>query len=171
MVVTRFACDVMLGRLARYLRMAGYQTDYLKQAEDDELIKQAAKTRAVLLTRDRALYKKTRDHAKAFLVNSNDVHEQLNAVASALQLHRLSIKTRFCTACGQKLKRAPKKSVAHRVFQRVLERQRLFWECTACGKLYWPGTHIQQINQTLKRLTRHVKNTHDVDPRRHPRRH
>ncbi|MBI4360172.1 Mut7-C RNAse domain-containing protein [Candidatus Micrarchaeota archaeon] len=153
MVVIRFVCDVMLGRLTRYLRMAGYETDYPKDAEDDALIKKAAKTGAVLLTRDHRLFQKAKDHAKAFLVKSNDVHEQLDTVARAFRLQELAVKTRFCTACGEELQKVPKKSVAHRLLPRILERQTLFWECTHCGKLYWPGTHVKKINETLKRLS------------------
>ncbi len=144
-----FACDSMLGKLARWLRMAGFTTTYYEVIEDDDLIKACLAANAILVTRDRMLAEKAGNYVKTILIKSNSLPQQLREFISAARLKPRVLSPSLCTACGGELKRVLKKSVAGEVFPRVYERNKIFWRCTKCQKLYWKGTHLKGIKKVL----------------------
>jgi uncharacterized protein with PIN domain len=152
-----FACDVMLGKLTRWLRCLGVKTIYSNaRVEDDDLIKECLEQKAVLLTRDEALYNKARGYVPSLLIKSNDCIEQLREVKKAFKIRvsKTSIPQTLCPLCGSELKRVSKKSVRERVWPRVFKRNKLFWECQnkECKQIYWRGTHVKEIKKVLGTL-------------------
>jgi uncharacterized protein with PIN domain len=148
----------MLGKLCRWLRILGFDCEYAgKDAEDEEVLRKAINSNRILLTRDEELARKARDYCKAFLVKSNNLENQFAEVAAefALELKPLS-KRSLCPACGGEIKRVSKQTVKNHVFPRVFKRHREFWQCTACGKIYWKGTHWREIKATAARIKRLV---------------
>lgn len=147
-----FICDVMLGRLARRLRMYGFRTAYGRFAQDDALIRQAVSEKNVLLTRDVALAKKGADYCKTVLLTRNDVNGQLCELFGKLKIRRpKSFRNSVCTACGGTLRRVPKESVRQEVWPRVFARQKAFSRCESCGKLYWKGTHVKNLEKKTRK--------------------
>lgn len=149
----KFICDVMLGRLARWLRLLGFATDYDDQAQDDQLLKEAARKQAVLITRDRRLAQKAHDYCHCVLVRPNDLHGQFREVVTVLGLKLpKTFSTAICPTCGHGLKRVPKASIKTEVWPRVYERQRAFWRCQnpACLRVYWKGTHTAPIQKVIQ---------------------
>ncbi len=144
----------MLGRLSRWLRMAGFQTDYYQVIDDDELIKKCFSTNAILVTRDQKLAQKASNYVKTILIKSNSLPFQLREFISESGAKPRVLSPSLCTACGSALKRVPKKSVEAEVYPRVYERNKLFWRCTKCKKLYWKGTHLKGIKKILGRVSR-----------------
>ena len=150
----RFLADEMLGTLARWLRMMGYDTEYGRGLLDGELLELASVEDRVLLTRDRQLAE--RAGSRALLIISVVLDEQLEQVVSAFGLRADRPMTR-CTVCNAGLEAAGADAVAGKVPERVLELRHEFFVCPRCGKIYWRGTHWDRIEKTMERLRAHSR--------------
>jgi uncharacterized protein with PIN domain len=150
----RFLVDGMLGSLARWLRISGYDAEYRREADDDSLMEEASRTGRLLLTRDRvlAVRAKKRD-IEAFLVNGENDAEQLGEIAAALGLE-LDASCSRCPKCNGSLSRVEKEQVRGRVPEASLEAFDVFWVCGSCGGVYWRGSHWDQIVSTLEEADR-----------------
>ncbi len=153
-----FVTDAMLGKLTRWLRLAGLKVIYAPDEgaiEDDDVIKLAAKNNAVLLTRDEALAAKAKNYCRALLIRSNDLRSQFREVAAAFKI-KIPVKEKqsLCPKCGSKLEKPPKKSIKALVWPRVYAHHTAFWKCANanCGKIYWKGTHVREIRRVLKEI-------------------
>lgn len=148
----RFIVDSMLGSLARWLRMLGYDTVYARDWHDSRILEIAAREGRILVTRDRSLYTRARRRGLRTVYVVPDVVKSLAILAQKTSL-RLSIdpsKSR-CPLCNAPLREADKDEVRGRVPQRVLELYDKFWVCTGCGQVYWMGGHWKTIRQMLEK--------------------
>lgn len=143
-----FLLDGMLGSLARWLRIMGYDTVYLKDEEDDALL--ALLGERFLLTRDRQLAQ--RAGAKGFFLESDELDAQLSAVVQRFSLHYDAERTR-CTACNGRLEKVPKNLVRDQVAEGTWNGHQKFWRCLDCGKVYWRGAHWKNIQRRLEMIS------------------
>jgi hypothetical protein len=144
----KFLCDHMLGSLARWLRFMGHDTTYPKALEDRELIAKAREQERVLLTRDKELAAR---FDGAVHVRSDVLEDQIREVAAAVSLRIVDPLSR-CAACNTPIEPAPRDEVRDLVPEGVLARQREFWRCPTCGKVYWQGTHWDKMIERLNSL-------------------
>ncbi len=145
----RFVVDGMLGSLARWLRILGYDTDYANQRDDAELVRIARAEDRILLTRDRELA--ARRGVRALLVESQVLDEQLAQVRAAFPPTAGPASAR-CPVCNTALVRATREEVADRVPAYVLKRHRRFRRCPGCQRIYWPGSHWRNMQAKLRRM-------------------
>ncbi len=147
----RFACDAMLGGLARWLRAAGYDASWHEGIDDGELVRLArAEGRTVLssdgdvfafaLVRDRVV-------PALFVPRGLGVQQQLAHVLGELGL---PLREPRCMACGGCLIEVPREAVRGRVPPRSFAGMERFWECDRCRQLFWHGTHWRQIAGRLR---------------------
>ncbi len=143
----------MLGGLARWLRMLGYEADYDSKIDDDSLLRITHEKDMILLTRDQGLH--NRAHAKnlaSLLVIGESEEERLAQLARTLgvSLDVDMARTR-CPECGSELRQVPKVEAAHNVPEQSLKIYDQYWKCRnpACAKVYWQGSHWKQIHRTL----------------------
>lgn len=146
-----FACDAMLGRLARWLRFAGFDTVYDPQMDDAELAASARSQGRWLLTCDRRLAART--GPRVLLLSGTTVAEQVRELRSRLPLRvdEAGFFTR-CSTCNGKVEPVSREDVRHLVPPYVAAHAPRFSRCTSCGKVYWPGTHEPRIRRTLLAL-------------------
>lgn len=150
----RFLLDGMLGALARWLRICGYDAVYLRDATDEELIRRAAEDGCVLLTRDQMLYRKAlRAGVEAFLVEGVSDAEKLASVSARFGLELDPERSR-CPMCDAPLTAVEKEAVRGMVPRRTFEAYDEFWVCRACGKVYWRGSHWRKIVETVEEARR-----------------
>lgn len=142
----RLLADGMLGRLARWLRLLGYDTAYENHADDLELARRARAEGRILLTRDRALA--ARKGLRALLIESEDVQEQVRQVVEMLGPPPNPALSR-CSVCNTPLEPAAPHQVADRVPPYVLQTQERFGVCPKCGRVYWAGTHLEHMRRYL----------------------
>jgi uncharacterized protein with PIN domain len=142
----RFVADVMLGRLARWLRALGFDTLYFRDAPDARLLGLALREGRNLLTRDAGLARRAR--AIGFLVRAERLDDQLREVAIGYDLTG-GRPLRRCLDCNAVLDAVPPSAVRERVPPYTLATQREFWSCPGCQRVFWPGTHAAGI---LRRL-------------------
>lgn len=156
----------MLGRLARWLRLLGYDALYYPEIEDRVLLKIARDDNRILLTRDTHLIKvrelrkspvesreKREDNAQMryFSLTENDPFAQLKTVITAFNLKDFPILSR-CAVCNTILKDISKEEVKGRVPEYVYQTSSVFKECSNCGKLYWKGTHPEKFMKKLSEV-------------------
>jgi uncharacterized protein with PIN domain len=147
----RFLCDAMLGSLARWLRFCGYDTLYLgTEPEDAELARIAERDGRWLLTRDREL---ASAGPRTQMVRAEALEAQL---AEVLLRHRLpppdGLDTARCSECNGVLEGVERVQVADAVPPYVLATAERFRRCAGCGRVYWPGTHGDEIHARFARV-------------------
>jgi hypothetical protein len=145
---TRFVLDVHLGRLAALLRLAGFDALYSRNVGDAELADISASTKRILLSRDQALLKR-RIVTHGYWVRSTDPAEQLAEVVGRFDLARTARPFSRCTVCNGAMTAATLEEVADRVPPRSRRRHDDYRRCTACGRVYWKGTHYERLQRLL----------------------
>jgi len=150
-----FLVDGMLGKLTRWLRMMGHDAVYMNDAEDKDLVTTAAKENRILLTSDVALFRlATTRGTDAYLVKGRTEAERLAGVAGRFKFD-LSVDTTQsrCPTCGSELKTASKEEVKGKVPETTFKVFNQFWACSNpdCGKVYWQGSHWENIGALLER--------------------
>jgi uncharacterized protein with PIN domain len=148
----QFVVDSMLGRLARWLRILGFDTWYFRKIDDRELVKIHDETGRVLLTRDTRLVR-CRGIGRHVLVQSDRWEDQLREVVQALSLdvRRERMLTR-CLLCNRPLERVRPEEAYHRVPDYVAGSTSAFSACKSCGKVYWAGTHRKRMDEVVSML-------------------
>nr|WP_290666754.1 Mut7-C RNAse domain-containing protein [Ardenticatena sp.] len=147
--VPRFAADAMLGRLATWLRLLGYDTFYQRDIEDSTLAALARREGRILLTRDLQLTK--RRHLHSLLIESDDVWEQLRQVVNTYHLRRRPQQAR-CPRCNTPLRPLDHAATRERVPEYVWRTCHTFRECPTCGRVFWRGTHVHDMEARLAML-------------------
>ncbi|MGA2614226.1 MAG: Mut7-C RNAse domain-containing protein [Spirochaetia bacterium] len=147
----RFALDVHLGRLARLLRMFGFDSLYRNSLEDQELVRVARLEKRIVLTRDRGLLKR-RSVTHGYLVRSLAPHDQLREVVQRFDLSsHLQLGGR-CVECNVPLERVSRDSVLARLPPAVGREYTDFSECPACRRVFWRGSHWQKMMELAASL-------------------
>ena len=146
MVERKFLAVEMLGSLARWLRIMGYDTSYARDMADNDILSQAQKEGRIILTRDRQLAE--RASMDGMFIQSDDDAEQLRQVIRRYALYFDEESTR-CARCNGLLSIKQRSEVESRVPPRVLERQEEFQVCSLCGQIYWKGTHWRDIRKRI----------------------
>jgi len=146
----------MLGDVARWLRLLGFDCLYDSSLNDDQLLEIACSQRRVLLTRDRGLHRRAlAEGALSILVNSIDVARALRQISKELQLCLVFDEMRSrCPSCNSPLKIVSREEVAGKVPEGILTRYSKFWVCSneRCSKVYWIGSHWRTIRKVLSSL-------------------
>lgn len=143
----RLLADCMLGRLARWLRLLGYDTAYENDAADHELAHRARAEGRILLTGDHELANRRGLHT--LLVESERLEEQVERVQEAIGPPPDPALSR-CSVCNAVLEDISPAQVADRVPPYVLKTQSEFRVCPGCERVYWPGTHVEAMDEQLR---------------------
>lgn len=151
-----FVCDVHLRKLARYLRLLGFDTAYHKEWDDPQLAIQSRDEKRILLTRDRKLLMRNMVW-QGLLIRSQDSVEQAHQV-----IHRFELEERIrpfsrCSRCNRPLRFIGKTdedfaTILGNIPERVRDRHDDFNYCDGCGAVYWQGTHVQRLRGTFEKL-------------------
>jgi uncharacterized protein with PIN domain len=146
-----FAVDAMLGRLAKALRMLGYDAHYDSGISDSDLKLLALKEGRIVLTRDREIAE-TALPLRVVLVESDRPEQQLRQIVGGLSLEvRGPLFTR-CLVCNSPVEEVSREEVEGRVPPYVLSTQDRFARCPGCGRIYWPATHVEAARRWLERI-------------------
>lgn len=145
----RFLVDAMLGTLASRLRAFGYDTEWRRDTADSLLLREASAERRFVLTQDRELA--DIGGPSACFIHGKSVDDQLAEVMDrfALAPSEERLFTR-CSLCNAPLEPVEKESVRARVPERAFDRHDGFWTCRACDKVYWKGSHYDEMLALLR---------------------
>lgn len=145
----RLLADGMLGRLAKWLRLLGYDTAYDNTASDHELAHRARAEGRVMLTRDRELA--ARRGLRTLLIQSEVLEEQVREVQDRLGGPPYPALSRCCV-CNAVLASVSPAEIAKCVPPYVLKTQTEFHRCPGCGRIYWPGSHLRAMRGQIERF-------------------
>ena len=139
----------MLGTLAKWLRILGYDTLYDPALDDHQLVRLARAESRVLLTRDRELAR--RRGVRVLLVASEILDDQIRQVLAELQLAPDRSFSR-CPVCNEPLEIMDQAAARREVPAYVAQSHETFKRCPACQRIYWRGSHWQQMDEQLAQL-------------------
>lgn len=151
----KFIVDSNVGRLARWLRIAGFDTIFINDLDDNRLVRLALSESRVLLTKDTQILKRrvvATGRLKVILIESEEVKAQLRQVIKALNLGDKIKPFTLCLECNQPLVPREKEEVEGLVPPYVFKTQTQYMQCPSCHRVYWRGTHWQRMSRELEKI-------------------
>jgi uncharacterized protein len=151
----KFITDASLGRLAKWLRILGYDTVVFTKEAGREMLRQAAAEGRIVLTRRRDMTER-QFSGQLFLITVVDVASQLNNVISKYSL-KVDRQKMFgiCLQCNEKLNSVARENVRDLVPSFVFENCTEYNQCLKCRKVYWAGTHQRNALAFMKKHSPH----------------
>lgn len=146
----RLTADCNLGKLAKWLRILGYDTLYDRGNADLKFLMKAGEEGRIALTRKRNLARLS-PPGRFVVVKADHVAGQIKEVLEALTLEPDPARrmTR-CLRCNEPLEEVPKKTVEGMVSAYVYGTCTRFRKCPLCGRIFWPGTHLRHVEEYLR---------------------
>ncbi|HLE08154.1 MAG TPA: Mut7-C RNAse domain-containing protein [Thermodesulfobacteriota bacterium] len=148
--------DSMLGKLALWMRVMGYDVEYEKAIDDGELVRRARKEGRVILTRDTLLIKRRWARDNHLFIKSDHLRDQLKEAVSFFGIKKERFLTR-CLRCNVTLADIERESVKDSVPPYVYSTQESFSKCPVCGRIYWAGTHRENMEKEVERIVGGLK--------------
>ncbi len=145
----------MLGNLAKKLRVLGYDSKYFSSIEDDKLILIAKNEKRMIITKDEQLTRKAEKQEIGFvLIRGSDEVEQIMQINAKINLGTFVIDTNNsrCILCNGNLQPVEKYRIIGKIPEGILEREKKFWMCDSCKKIYWEGTHFEKLQEFVAKL-------------------
>ena len=147
----RFAVDRMLGRLARMLRLLGYDTLYANDMTAAQLLAIGRSRERAVLTRGKTA-QRFPHLDKVLCLRSEYPPEQLREVVEQYSLDTRSGLWTRCTLCNAPIERVEKAAVETLVKAKIFQLYEEFYRCTGCSHVYWRGSHVERILRNLEGL-------------------
>uniref|UniRef100_A0A7C4Y4N6 Mut7-C RNAse domain-containing protein n=1 Tax=candidate division WOR-3 bacterium TaxID=2052148 RepID=A0A7C4Y4N6_UNCW3 len=141
----KFLCDFMLGRLAKWMRLLGYDTEFFKEPDYNKLIVFSNATNRIIITRN----SKLKDMKNVIYIKEERIEEQLRKI---LTLFPETNPLTRCSLCNTEIIEIKKEDVLGKVPEYVYKNQKNFYLCPKCNKIYWEGTHIELMREFLRRV-------------------
>ena len=150
----RFIADVHLGKLAKLLRMLGFDTLYSNVYTSDALITLALEQERILLTKNQALHHN--DGVQVFLITHETPEIQLQQVLQHFNLKEFHPFSR-CIVCNGLLQPVVKEKILSRLQQNTAKYFDEFWQCDNCGRIYWKGSHYERMQRLVNAIMKNEK--------------
>jgi len=147
----RFIVDCMLGKLAKWLKILGFDALFFSKIEDDELLTIARKEGRILLTKDTGLIQQAKDVETLFL-ESEERQDQVQQVLEHFNLREKVNPHTRCIDCNMVLKNLPKKNAKNLVSAFVFDKADSFALCPNCGRVFWRGTHFKDMEAKIQEI-------------------
>ena len=148
---TRFVVDVNLGKLARLLRLCGFDSKYSNRYRDRDVVRIGTTEKRIILTRDRRLlYHRQVTHG--YWVRSTAADAQLQEVVRRLDLYRQLRPMHRCLRCNGVIGPVAKADVLAQLEPLTRRYYNSFYQCQDCRRIYWKGSHYLHMQQRLALL-------------------
>ncbi len=155
MMEIKFFADNNVGKLAKWLRMMGYDTLFFNGSDDSSMIAIALAEGRVILTRDTQIMRRrvvTSGQLKAILIQGDEPEQQMRQVIDSLNLDCQFRPFTICLECNQPLLPRSREQVKDLVPPYVFQTQVQYVECPTCHRIYWRGTHWQAMTGRLNKF-------------------
>jgi len=146
----KFIADEMLGKLAKWLRILGYDTIYYQEKGDSGLIQRALDENRIILTRDTKLSERKLAR-KCLLIKSENFWKQFEQVINELDLDIKNKLFTRCLVCNSELIYVEKESIKEQVPEYTYQNQTTFYKCPNCKRIYWAGTHRDNMADLISK--------------------
>jgi len=151
MTGTRFIADAMLGKLAKWLRLAGLDVIYFNDIDDNILIDKALSEDRVILTRDRNIEKR-KVVKQCLMIRSDYLEEQIKQFLEYYKLNSFDMAFSRCIRCNTLLAEGQKNTLSDKGPAYVFKTNEKFKQCTSCNRIYWAGTHRENAERFLRKF-------------------
>ena len=148
---SRFVVDAHLGRLARYLRMLGFDADYETDREGKELSRVSHNEGRILLTRDRGLLKRS-EVEYGYFVRATEPRLEVIEVVRRFDLFSAVSPFRRCLRCNALLNSVAKEAILDRLQTKTNRYYDEFRICPACNRIYWTGSHYEHMQRFVQSI-------------------
>ncbi|MEA3292813.1 MAG: Mut7-C RNAse domain-containing protein [Pseudomonadota bacterium] len=148
---TTFVVDVNLGKLARLLRMLGFDVLYRNDYSDAEIVRISVQKHRIILTRDRRLLR----HGAVthgYWVRSDDPADQVEEILRRFDLYRAARPLQRCIECNGLLEEVSKEEVLDQLEPLTKKHYQAFHRCPECGRVYWQGSHVDKMQEKISKL-------------------
>ena len=155
----KFIVDINVGKLAKWLRMMGYDALSFDGSDDGQMVAMALAEGRVILTRDTQIMRRrvvTNGQLKAILIQSDEPEQQMRQVVETLTLDCQFRPFTVCLECNQLLEKRSKQEVQARVPPYVFKTQSQYMECPSCHRIYWRGTHWEAMTKKMEKFIKSV---------------
>ena len=149
--IKRFVVDGHLGKLARNLRLLGFDVAYDQQAQDRQLLGVMESEDRALLTRDRRLLMHAIVKA-GYCPRSQNSDEQTIEVIRRFDLFDSIAPFTRCLRCNAPLQEVAKADVIEKLEPLTKIYYERFRRCTGCGQIYWAGSHFSKLQKRLDEI-------------------
>ena len=151
----KLLCDQMLGSLAKWLRILGFDTFYANaEISDDELLDIAKNENRTIISRDKELILRgKKENLNVIKIKNTDLDEQLNKILEYIKINEKLVLSR-CSLCNTILDTIEKSKVEGKVPRKVFDNNDEFWFCNKCKKFYWTGSHYNKILEKINNITK-----------------
>ena len=154
-----FIADAMLGKIAKKLRILGFDTIYiLSNANDTEILDLLINTKRILLTSDKELFYRAKQYKyNSIFINKNTEIENLITIFSNLEIKFINPRLTYnrCSICNDKLEIIEDADlIKNQVYQTIFKNNKEFYRCKRCNKLYWHGSHIKNIILLIEKINK-----------------
>lgn len=151
----KLLCDQMLGSLAKWLRILGFDTFYAnKEITDEELLNIAKIENRTIVSRDKELILRgKKQNINVIEIKNTDLDDQLKLVLNLIKIDEKLVLSR-CTLCNKILEKIEKSKVEGKVPRKVFDNNNEFWFCNKCKKFYWMGSHYEKITDKIDEITK-----------------
>lgn len=150
----RFCADVHLGKLARLLRMLGFDVLYRNDYTKEKLHKIARGEDRILLSKDPFFAKF--NNIQFLPIQSSVSEEQLVEVLERYRLKPLFNPFSRCLYCNELIKKVEKEEVEADLPQATKRFFSEFWQCASCERLYWKGSHYDRMVKLVNKFGREL---------------
>lgn len=151
-----FIVDAMLGKLARKLRIFGFDTVYESKIDDMDILNSLKYYGRIVLTSDMALFRRCKKKGlDAILMDKRTEVENLVTIFRSLDIKSINSQKlpHFCTCCNGLLDSIiDKNSIKNKIPDRLLLTKDIFYKCSRCNKIYWIGSHMDRIASLIREI-------------------
>jgi uncharacterized protein with PIN domain len=147
----KFILDVHLGKLAKYLRLLGFDAHLDTNLDDMEIIEMAALQNRIILTRDKMLLKNARV-THGYFVRSTDPKKQVEEIVERFYLGSKINAFSRCLECNVLIEDVSKKEIIDRIPEKTKKYFDKFWICPNCRRIFWEGSHYDRMREFVKKF-------------------
>ena len=148
---TKFILDVNLGKLARKLRLLGFDSLYSNTYDDKDIIETALAEKRIILTRDIGILKNKRI-THGYWLRSVYSDMQTKEIVKKFDLYSAIHPFQICMNCNGKIEHIAKEAVIEQLLPNTRKAFNTFFICHNCGKIYWQGSHYQRMKIFIQKI-------------------
>lgn len=147
----KFILDVHLGKLAKYMRMTGFDSLYENNITDDEIVQKSLQEKRTILTKNKGVLKRN-DVTHGYFIRNENIIEQLKEVIDRFHLQNEIREFSRCLECNTLLTAAEKEKIFNELPPKVREWHNEFYQCSSCKKIYWKGRHYEKMIKIISEV-------------------
>ena len=147
----KFILDVHLGKLAKYLRMCGFDTAYQNDYDDKKIIEISLEENRIILTRDIGILK-VKSVSNGYFIRDQNSKAQLTEVLKHFDLYRAINPFSRCIKCNGKLERIEKEKIIQQLEPLTQKYFNKFFRCTHCQSIFWEGSHFDRMSRFINTI-------------------